>query len=84
MLSKVERSLLRVVIFASEHSHWHGRSGYRLGRLSNEQIVEIGSDLVRLFEERYEAEVKNAPPTEPGAPCGGTGGPRVRQRLRDQ
>lgn len=81
---EMERSLLRVVMFASAHSQDHFDSDFTLGPLTNEQILDIGTDLVRLFEARYKAEMKKAPPTKPEAPSGGTGGARVRQRLRDQ
>jgi hypothetical protein len=80
----MEQSLIRVVMFASAHSQEHRLSNYTLGPLTNEQILSIGTDLVRLFEERYKAEIKKTPPTMPGASSGGTGGARVRQRLRDQ
>lgn len=81
---EMERSLLRVVMFASAHSQDHFDSDFTLGPLTNEQIFDIGTDLVRLFEARYKEEMKKAPPSKPGAPSGGTGGARVRQRLRDQ
>lgn len=84
MSPEMEQSLLRVVMFASAHSQRFRLSDYTLGPLTNEQIFDIGTDLVRLFDERYEAEMKKAPPTKPGTPSGGTGGARVRQRLRDQ
>lgn len=84
MSLEMERSLLRVVMFASAHSQDHFDSDFTLGPLTNEQIFSIGTDLVRLFEERYKAEMKKAPPSKPEAPSGGTGGARVRQRLRDQ
>jgi hypothetical protein len=84
MSPEMEQSLIRVVKFASAHSQEHRLSDYTLGPLTNEQIFSIGTDLVRLFEERYKAEMKKAPPTKPGTPSGGSGGARVRQRLRDQ
>ena len=84
MSPEMEQSLIRVVRFASAHSQEHRLSDYTLGPLTNEQIFAIGTDLVRLFEERYKAEMKKAPPNKPEAPSGGTGGARVRQRLRDQ
>lgn len=84
MSPEMEQSLIRVVKFASAHSQEHRLSDYTLAPLTNEQIFSIGTGLVRLFEERYKAEMKKAPPTKPEAPSGGTGGARVRQRLRDQ
>jgi hypothetical protein len=84
MTSETERSLFRLAIAASVHSQHFGLSGYALGRLSNEQIIEIGQGLVRLFEERYEDEIKKAPPGNPGALSNPQGGQRKRQRLRDQ
>lgn len=84
MSDEMKQSLFRVVMFACEHSHWYRLTKYTLGPLTNEQIYDIGTDLVRLFDERYKAEMKKAPPTKPGAPSGGAGGARVRQRLRDQ
>jgi len=84
MSPEMQQSLIRVVKFASAHSQEHRLSDYTLGPLTNEQIFSIGTDLVRLFEERYKAEIVKAPPTIPGAPSGGTGGAKVRQRLRDQ
>lgn len=84
MSPEIEQSLIRVVRFASAHSQEHRLSDYTLAPLTNEQIFSIGTDLVRLFEERYKAEMKKALPTKPEAPSGGTGGARVRQRLRDQ
>lgn len=84
MSPEMQQSLIRLVMFASAHSQEHRVSEYTLGPLTNEQIFDIGTDLVRLFEARYKAEMKKAPPTKPEAPSGGTGGARVRQRLRDQ
>lgn len=84
MSPEMEQSLIRVVRFASAHSQEHRLSDYTLAPLTNEQIFSIGTDLVRLFEERYKAEMKKAPPTKSEAPAGGTGGARVRQRRRDQ
>lgn len=84
MSPEMEQSLIRVVRFASAHSQEHFDSDFTLAPLTNEQIFDIGTDLVRLFEARYKAEMKKAPPTKPGTPSGGTGGARVRQRLRDQ
>lgn len=84
MSPEMQQSLIRVVKYASAHSQEHRVSDYTLGPLTNEQIFDIGTDLVRLFEARYKAEMKKAPPTKPEAPSGGTGGARVRQRLRDQ
>lgn len=84
MSPEMERSLLRVVMFASVHSQNHFDSDFTLGPLTNEQIFDIGTDLVRLFEARYKAEMKKAPPSKQEAPSGGTGGARLRQRLRDQ
>lgn len=84
MSPEMEQSLIRVVKFASAHSQEHRLSDYTLVPLTNEQIFSIGTELVRLFEERYKAEMIKAPPTKPGAPSGGIGGARVRQRLRDQ
>lgn len=81
---EMNRSLLRLTVVASAHSQRFGLSGYRLGPLSNEQIFDIGADLVRLFEERYEAEIKKAPPAKPEAPSGEADGAKIRQRLRDQ
>ena len=84
MSPEMKQSLIRVVMFASAHSQRFRLSDYGLKHLTNEQVFDIGTDLVRLFEERYEAEMIKAPPTKPGAPSGGTGGARVRYRLRDQ
>lgn len=84
MSSEIERSLLRLTLAASLHSQRFGLSNYTLGPLSDEQIHTIGTDLLRLFESRYEAEIKKAPPAMPKAPSGATGGARTRQRLRDQ
>lgn len=84
MTSETERSLFRIAIAASAHSQQFGLSKYTLGPLSNEQIIGIGQDLVRLFEERYEEEIKKAPPGNPEAPSNPKGGTRKRQRLRDQ
>ncbi len=84
MSPEMQQSLFRLVVVASAHSQRFGLSGYGLGLLSNEQVIEIGTDLVRLFEERYEAKMKKAPPAKPEAPSGRTGGARVRQRLRNQ
>lgn len=81
---EMEQSLIRVVMFASAHSQDHFDSDFTLGPLTNEQIFDIGTDLVRLFEARYKAEMKKAPPTKPEAPSGETGGARVRKRLRNQ
>ena len=84
MPSETERSYLRLAVVASAHSQRFGLSGYTLGPLSDEQVFDIGRELVRLFEQRYEAETKKAPPGEPEAPYGSFGGARARQRLRDQ
>ena len=84
MPSETDRSHLRLAVAASAHSQRFGLSGYALGQLSNDQIIDIGADLVRLFEQRYEAEIKKAPPGKPEAPCGSFGGARTRQRRRDQ
>jgi len=84
MSPEMEQSLIRVVMFASAHSQRFRLSDYGLKPLTNEQVCDIGTDLVRLFEERYEAEMKKAPPAKPEAPCGGAGGARLRQRLRGQ
>jgi hypothetical protein len=84
MASETERSLFRLAIAASTHSQQFGLSGYTLGPLSNEQIIEIGQDLIRLFEERYEDEIKKAPPGNPGALSSPQGGQRKRRRLRCQ
>lgn len=84
MSPEMKQSLIRIVRFASAHSQEHRVSDFTLGPLTNEQILDIGTDLVRLFEARYKAEMKKAPPSKPEAPSGGTGGARVRQRLRDQ
>lgn len=84
MPSETERSYLRLAVFASAHSQRFGLSDYTLGPLTDEQVFDIGRDLVRLFEERYEAEIKKAPPAKPEAPYGPFGGARMRQRLRDQ
>lgn len=83
MKSERERSFFRVVVFASMHSQKYALSQYGLGRLSNEQIIDIGTDLVRLFEKRYEEETKGAPPVYPNAPPLPSGSPRTRKRLRD-
>jgi hypothetical protein len=84
MASETERSLFRLAIAASAHSQQFGLSGYTLGPLSNEQIISIGQDLVRLFEDRYEKEIKKAPPGNPEAPPSPQGGQRKRQRLPGQ
>ena len=84
MSPEMQQSLIRLVMFASAHSQEHRVSNYTLGPLTNEQIFDIGTDLVRLFEARYKAEIKKAPLTKPEAPSGGTGGARMRQRLRGQ
>jgi hypothetical protein len=84
MPSETDRSHLRITLAASAHSQRFGLSGYSLGPLSDEQVIDIGVDLVRLFEQRYEVEMKKAPPAKPEAPYGGTGGAKVRQRRRDQ
>lgn len=84
MSPEMKRSFLRLSLLVSAHSQRFCLSGYRLGPLSDEQILDIGADLVRLFEERYEAEIKKAPPADPEAPAATSGGARVRQRLRDQ
>ncbi|RGP36867.1 hypothetical protein [Pseudotabrizicola alkalilacus] len=84
MPSETERSYLRLAVAASAHSQRFALSGYTLGSLSDEQVFDIGRDLVRLFEQRFEAEIKKAPPGKPEAPCGSFGGARARQRLRDQ
>ena len=82
MSPEMEQSLIRVVKFASAHSQEHRLSDYTLGPLTNEQIFAIGTDLVRLFEARYKAEMKKAPPAKPEAPFGSSGTPRARQRRR--
>ena len=82
MPSEIDRSLFRLTVFASAHSQQFGLSGYSLERLSNEQIIDIGSAINRVFEERYEEEIKKAPPGTPGAPDEPAGGARLRQRKR--
>lgn len=84
MPSETERSYFRLARAASVHSQRFGLSDYTIAPLSDEQIFDIGRDLVRLFEERYEAEMKKAPPAKPEAPYGPFGGARTRHRLRDQ
>lgn len=83
MRNEREQSFFRVVIFASVHSQRFALSQYSLGRLSDEQIINIGTDMVRLFEKRYEEETKGAPPVNPDAPPSPNGIPRNRKRLRD-
>jgi len=84
MPSETERSYFRLARTASVHSQRFGLSDYTIVPLSDEQVFDIGRDLVRLFEERYEAEIKKAPPAKPEAPYGPFGGARTRQHLRDQ
>jgi hypothetical protein len=84
MPSETERSYFRLALTASVHSQRFGLSDYTITRLSDEQVFDIGRDLVRLYEERFEAEIKKAPPAKPEAPYGSFGGARTRHRLRDQ
>ena len=84
MASEPERSYLRLAVLASAHSQRFGLSDYTLGPLTDEQVFDIGREMVRLFEQRFEAEIKKAPPSKPEAPFGSFGGARARQRLRDQ
>lgn len=84
MTSEIERSFFRLSIAASAHSQRFCLSGYTLGPLSNEQVIDIGQDLVRLFEERYEQEIKKAPPANPGVPSKRHGEQRKRHRLPRQ
>jgi hypothetical protein len=84
MASETDRSYLRLVLAASAHSQRFGLSDYTLGPLSDEQVFDIGSELVRLFEMQYEEAIKKAPPVNPAAPFGSVGEARARQRLRDQ
>lgn len=82
MTSEIERSLFRLAVFASTHSQRFGLSRYTLEPLANEQIIDIGRDLLHLFEQRYEEEMKKAPPAKPEAPFGSSGTPRARKRRR--
>lgn len=75
---------MRLAVMASAHSQRFCLSGYALGPLSNEQVIAIGTDLVRLFEARYEDAMKAVPPGSPEAPKGETGGRRLRLRERGQ
>ena len=84
MPSETERSYFRLARAASVHSQRFALSDYTIVPLSDEQIFDIGRDLVRLFEQRYEVESKKARPGKPEAPYGSFGGARARQRLRDQ
>lgn len=84
MISEIERSLLQVSFFASRHSQKHLLSKYSLNRLSNQQVIDIGVQLVRLYEWLYEEELKKAPPAEPEAPSSVGGGRRLRKRARGQ
>lgn len=84
MTCEIERSLFRLALSASAHSQRFGLSRYSLAPLANDQIIDIGRDLMRLFEERYEVEIKMAPSGSPSAPSGQTGGVRTRQRPRTQ
>jgi hypothetical protein len=84
MISETERSYLRLAAAASAHSQRFGLSGYTLGPLSNEQVFNIGCDLVRLFEQRYEEEIEKTPPNKSETPSGFAGSARARKRLRDQ
>ena len=84
MASELERSYLRLAVLASTHSQRFALSDYTLGPLTDEQVFDIGREMVRLFEQRYEAEIKKAPPGKPEAPLGSFGGARARQRQRDK
>lgn len=82
MASEIDRSLFQLALAASRHSQRYLRSQYALGNLSHEQAVNIGTDLVRLFEERYEEEVEKSTLVNPNASPTPLGGERKRQRLR--
>ena len=82
MASEIERSLFQLALTASRHSQRYLLSQYALGNLSHERAVDIGSDLVRLFEERYEAEVGKTSAENSSASSKPPGGERKRQRLR--
>lgn len=82
MTSEIEKSLFRLAVFASTHSQRFGLSRYTLEPLANEQVIDIGRDILHLFEERYEEEMKKAPPAKPETPFGSSGAARGRKRLR--
>lgn len=82
MTSEIERSLFRLAVFASAHSQRFGLSAYKLDVLTDEQVIDIGRDLLHLFEQRYEEEMKKAPPAKPEAPLGSSGTARARKRNR--
>lgn len=84
MASEIERSHLQVALAAARHSQRHQLSNYSLNRLSNQQVIDIGATLVRLFEWLYEEEIKKAPPDDPEAPSQPGGTQRLRQRARGQ
>lgn len=84
MASEIERSLLQVALAAARHSQRHLLSSYTLNSLSNQQVIDIGSDLVRLFEWRYEEEIKKASPGGPETPSTVGASQRLRQRARGQ
>ncbi len=54
MKSETEQSLKRVAVFAALHSRRYALSGYSLGELTEEQILDIANLLVRRFENLFE------------------------------
>lgn len=84
MASEIERSLLQVALAAARHSQRHLLSSYTLNKLSNQQVIDIGSELVRLFEWRYEEEIMKASPSEPETPSTFCASQSLRQRARGQ
>jgi len=84
MNSELLQSMIRLTLAASQHSQRVWLSGYKIEPLTDEQIISIGEELVRKFEELYEIEIERVPQKFSGTPSGSVGGDRQRRRLRDQ
>lgn len=84
MASEIERSHLQVALAAARHSQRHQLSNYSLNRLSNQQVIDIGAGLVRLFEWLYEEEIKKASPGDSETPSTSGATQRLRHRPRGQ
>lgn len=81
---QVSQSLRRLAHVASLHSQRYLLSDYTLTRLAEEQVDEISTQLLRLFERLYEEAEKKSSQTEPRGQNGGGSGQDPRTRLRDQ
>lgn len=79
---QVRQSLRRLAHVAALHSQRYLLSGYSLTRLREEQVDEISTQMLRLFERCYEEAIAKSPPDAPGGTSDAGADRDIRSRQR--